>query len=101
MKENLPSAIDDVAPDLIIYLAGADPFDGDKIGGFKVSGQAIIDRDNFIIEQARISAVPIAVVLAGGFMPEEAEIQAQSIGNIVKKCTKSSLKKRKVQEINE
>lgn len=101
VKENLPSAIDDVAPDLIIYLAGADPFDGDKIGGFKVSGQAIIDRDNFIIEQARISAVPIAVVLAGGFMPEEAEIQAQSIGNIVKKCTKSSLKKRKVQEINE
>jgi acetoin utilization deacetylase AcuC-like enzyme len=53
-------------PDLIIYLAGADPFCEDQLGGLSLTFQGLMDRDRFVIGTAVAEKVPVATVLVGG-----------------------------------
>lgn len=54
-------------PDLIIYLAGADPYCEDQLGGLSLTFQGLMDRDRFVIETAFAEKIPVATVLAGGY----------------------------------
>ena len=54
-------------PEIIIYLAGADPFEGDRLGGLKVTKAGLAARDRLVIGAARAAGVPLATVLAGGY----------------------------------
>ena len=55
------------APRLIVYVAGADPFAGDQLGGLKLTKEGLAARDRMVIRAARHAGVPVAVVLAGGY----------------------------------
>jgi len=55
------------APDLVCYLAGADPFEGDRLGGLRLTKPGLAERDRLVIEAARGAGVPVATVLAGGY----------------------------------
>ena len=87
MKKNLPQAIEKVKPDLIIYNAGTDIYEKDPLGGMSVSKQGIIERDEFVFQQARggTKPIPIVMILSGGYTPESASIIGESIENFVKK----------------
>jgi acetoin utilization deacetylase AcuC-like enzyme len=52
-------------PDLVCYLAGADPFVGDQLGGLAISLEGLRHRDQLVFDAAR--GVPIVTVLAGGY----------------------------------
>jgi acetoin utilization deacetylase AcuC-like enzyme len=52
-------------PELIVYLAGADPFAGDRLGGLSLSHEGLRARDRTVLAAAR--GVPVAIVLAGGY----------------------------------
>ena len=54
-------------PEIVIYLAGADPFEGDRLGGLKLTKAGLAARDRLVIEAVRAAGVPLAVVLAGGY----------------------------------
>jgi acetoin utilization deacetylase AcuC-like enzyme len=54
-------------PDLIIYLAGADPYCEDQLGGLSLTFQGLMDRDRFVIGTAIAEKIPVATVLAGGY----------------------------------
>jgi acetoin utilization deacetylase AcuC-like enzyme len=54
-------------PDLIVYVAGADPFIEDQLGGLNVTMDGLAERDRVMFEAARAARVPVAVVLAGGY----------------------------------
>jgi acetoin utilization deacetylase AcuC-like enzyme len=54
-------------PDLLIYVAGADPYEEDRLGRLKVSAAALAERDRQVFEQARQLAVPILTVFGGGY----------------------------------
>ena len=54
-------------PDLIIYLAGADPYREDQLGGLSLTFQGLMDRDRFVIGTAAAEKIPLATVLAGGY----------------------------------
>jgi acetoin utilization deacetylase AcuC-like enzyme len=54
-------------PDLIIYLAGADPYCEDQLGGLSLTLQGLIDRDRFVIGTAVAKKIPAVTVLAGGY----------------------------------
>ena len=64
------------APDLILYLAGADPFAGDRLGGLSLSLEGLRERDRRVLAAARAAGVPIATVLAGGYAAEVADTVA-------------------------
>jgi acetoin utilization deacetylase AcuC-like enzyme len=54
-------------PDLIVYLAGADPFEGDRLGGLAVSKKGLLERDAQVIAAARLGGIRLVTVLAGGY----------------------------------
>lgn len=54
-------------PDLAIYVAGADPYREDQLGGLALSVEGLKRRDALVFETALAQTVPAAVVLAGGY----------------------------------
>jgi len=54
-------------PDLAIYVAGADPYREDQLGGLKLTMPGLERRDRMVFETALAQSVPVAVVLAGGY----------------------------------
>jgi acetoin utilization deacetylase AcuC-like enzyme len=53
--------------DLVIYLAGADPFKGDQLGRLSLSKAGLAARDRLVFNQCHRSGLPIAVVMSGGY----------------------------------
>ncbi|HSW28756.1 MAG TPA: histone deacetylase [Longimicrobiales bacterium] len=54
-------------PDLAYYLAGADPFEGDRLGRLAVTKQALARRDELVLDLCGAAGVPVAVVMSGGY----------------------------------
>lgn len=54
-------------PQLVIYLAGADPFEDDKLGKLKLTKQGLMRRDQMVFEYCRAGNVPVAIAMAGGY----------------------------------
>ena len=55
------------APQLIIYLAGADPHEGDRLGKLNLTLDGLARRDHMLLEQARCRKIPVALAMAGGY----------------------------------
>ncbi len=78
----LDLALDELAqrfePGLIIYLAGADPHEGDRLGRLKLSYDGLEARDRLVFEWAWQRRVPLALTMAGGYGIEiETTLKAQ------------------------
>jgi len=54
-------------PGLAIYLAGADPHEGDRLGRLKLSDAGLAERDRRVFEVLNRHRVPVAVTMAGGY----------------------------------
>ena len=67
LYDKVPKIISSFKPDLILYVAGADPYKDDQLGGLSLTKEGLRERDNFICSQARNFCVPIAITLAGGY----------------------------------
>lgn len=55
------------APSLVIYLAGADPFEGDRLGRLKLSYDGLQARDRRVFDWAWQRRIPLAFAMAGGY----------------------------------
>jgi acetoin utilization deacetylase AcuC-like enzyme len=55
------------APNLIVYLAGADPYREDQLGGLALTKEGLKQRDRSVFETALKRNVPVAIALAGGY----------------------------------
>ncbi len=67
LKAALDKIFDDFSPDLILYLAGADPYIFDQLGGLRLSLGGLRQRDEMVIGRAFDKRIPVAVVLGGGY----------------------------------
>ncbi|MEY3900528.1 MAG: hypothetical protein RI962_1683 [Pseudomonadota bacterium] len=54
-------------PQLIIYLAGADPYEGDRLGRLSLSVDGLAQRDRAVLTAARARQLPVAIAMAGGY----------------------------------
>ncbi len=54
-------------PDLLFYLAGADPYVDDQLGGLALTENGLRERDRLVLQQARVAGIPVVVTLAGGY----------------------------------
>ena len=70
----LPRAIDRARPDLAIYLAGADPYAGDRLGRLALSKAGLADRDRYVLDRLRGLGIPVAVAMAGGYAEDVDDI---------------------------
>jgi acetoin utilization deacetylase AcuC-like enzyme len=67
LAKGLDKALAEFTPDLIYYVAGADPYRDDQLGGLKLSLEGLEKRDRLVFEKARVKKIPVAVTLAGGY----------------------------------
>jgi acetoin utilization deacetylase AcuC-like enzyme len=72
--EALDSALEEVwrrhgpaLPGLAIYLAGADPHEGDRLGRLMLSARGLAERDRRVFDALRQREIPVAVTMAGGY----------------------------------
>jgi len=63
----LDLVLDSAAWDLAIFLAGADPFENDKLGRLSVTKEGLARRDQIVLEACRERGIPVAVTMAGGY----------------------------------
>lgn len=63
----LPLALERAQPDLAIYLAGADPFVGDRLGRLALTKAGLRQRDDFVLGTLRRQRIPVAIAMAGGY----------------------------------
>jgi acetoin utilization deacetylase AcuC-like enzyme len=57
-------------PDFVFYLAGADPYEGDRLGRMKLTIDGLRDRDEMVFERCRGIGLPMAVSMSGGYAPD-------------------------------
>lgn len=67
LERHVPQIVRQHAPDLVFYLAGADPYAEDQLGGLRLTIEGLRRRDQFVMDALRTEGVPAAVVLAGGY----------------------------------
>ncbi len=54
-------------PQCVFYLAGADPYEDDQLGGLRLTKEGLRRRDRLVIEAVRAAGVPLVITLAGGY----------------------------------
>ena len=67
LEKGLDHALSEFQPNLIYYVAGADPYRDDQLGGLKLSIEGLEQRDRLVFEKALAKNIPVAVTLAGGY----------------------------------
>jgi acetoin utilization deacetylase AcuC-like enzyme len=67
LENSLASAFRQFAPDLIAYVAGADPYEDDQLGGLALTLAGLKQRDEMVFGAAQSRGIPIFAVLAGGY----------------------------------
>ncbi len=74
LGRGLEQALDSSEPGLAIYLAGADPFVGDRLGRLSVTKAGLAERDRMVLGGCRERGIPVAVTMAGGYSEDVGDI---------------------------
>ncbi len=82
LEPALGMAIEESEAELAFYLAGSDPFEGDRLGRMKLTKAGLAARDLMVFEACRDAGLPTAVAMAGGYardVEDTATIQAETV----------------------
>jgi acetoin utilization deacetylase AcuC-like enzyme len=63
----LPGVLSAAEPDLVIYLAGSDPHEGDRLGRLCLTFDGLARRDAMVLDACREVGIPVAITIAGGY----------------------------------
>ena len=74
LRRGLDVVTEEVRPDVVIYLAGADPFAGDKLGRLDLTKAGLAARDRLVLMRCTERGMPAAIVMSGGYAPEIEDI---------------------------
>lgn len=66
LRASLPKVMS-FAPQIVFYLAGADPFEDDQLGGLALSKSGLRHRDRIVLDACNAAAIPVVILLAGGY----------------------------------
>lgn len=67
LRRHLAGILPDHRPELVIYLAGADPYRNDQLGGLGLTIEGLRERDRTVLKLSREAGAGVAVTLAGGY----------------------------------
>ena len=83
LRETLIPMVDEIAPDLILYQAGVDPFEGDRLGRLSLSLDGLMRRDQWIAQMAAERGIPLASALGGGYGLDAMEVAARHVSSLL------------------
>ena len=67
LTESLPGVLTRAAPDLVLYIAGADPHEGDSLGRLSLTFDGLARRDAYVLSQCVEVGLPVAITIGGGY----------------------------------
>jgi acetoin utilization deacetylase AcuC-like enzyme len=67
LRRGLEESFARCSPDLMFYVAGADPYREDQLGGLSLTMAGLRQRDDLVFAEARRRGVPVAAAFAGGY----------------------------------
>lgn len=76
LGEALETGLTRFRPDLIVYVAGADPYRDDQLGGLALTVPGLEERDRMVLGRAVREKIPVVVTLAGGYAHNTADTVA-------------------------
>jgi acetoin utilization deacetylase AcuC-like enzyme len=82
LRETLDDAYARFTPDLVAYVAGADPYERDRLGGLKLTMAGLEERDRIVLGAARRRGLPFFVTLAGGYATDVADTVAIHLNSL-------------------
>jgi acetoin utilization deacetylase AcuC-like enzyme len=83
LEKHLRQAFLDFAPQLLFYVAGADPYREDQLGGLALTIEGLARRDALVFDYARRNGTPVASALAGGYARRLADTVSIHVGTIL------------------
>jgi len=69
LKSSLTRIESEFAADLVFFLAGADPYQHDRLGHFQLTKQGLRERDQLVFDFCQKHQLPMATAMAGGYAP--------------------------------
>lgn len=70
LERGLRTAVDEFRPDLLLYVAGVDPYEGDQLGDLGLTMETMKERDRMVLARVRQAGIPFVTVTAGGYARE-------------------------------
>lgn len=82
LAEHLPRVLHAARADLVIYLAGADPHEGDRLGRLKLTFDGLRRRDQMVLQTCREIGMPVCITIAGGYGRRVEDTVAVHLGTV-------------------
>ena len=82
LERGLDETLERSRPQLAIYLAGADPYEDDRLGRLKLTKAGLARRDELVLGRFAARGIPVAIAMAGGYarnIDDSVEIHANTI----------------------
>lgn len=82
LERGLDEALERSRPQLAIYLAGADPYEDDRLGRLSLTKRGLVRRDELVLGRLAARGIPVAIAMAGGYardIEDSVEIHANTI----------------------
>ena len=67
LQPALIKALDDHKPEILYYVAGADPYEHDQLGGLRLTIEGLRRRDELVLKESAKRKIPYVITLAGGY----------------------------------
>jgi len=81
LRDALPRALAE-QPECVFYLAGADPYEDDELGGLRLTCDGLRARDRLVVSAVRAANLPLVLTLAGGYARRLADTVAIHVASI-------------------
>lgn len=82
LAHHLPRVLCDARADLVVYLAGADPHQNDRLGRLQLSFAGLRRRDQMVLSGCREIGLPVCITIAGGYGRDVHETVAVHLGTV-------------------
>jgi acetoin utilization deacetylase AcuC-like enzyme len=82
LERGLDETLERSRPQLVVYLAGADPYEDDRLGRLKLTREGLARRDEHVLGTLQARGVPVAIAMAGGYardIDDSVAIHAETI----------------------
>jgi len=82
LERGLDETLERARPQLAFYLAGADPYEDDRLGRLKLRKQGLLRRDELVLSTLAARGIPVAISMAGGYardIEDSIEIHANTL----------------------
>jgi acetoin utilization deacetylase AcuC-like enzyme len=93
LADALAHAIPRAKAELAFYLAGADPWHGDRLGRLALTKEGLLARDELVLDRLHAAGAAVCVVLAGGYaedVRDTVDINAATVAAVARRCASAA-----------